>query len=109
MPRIDHYTEQRFEFGDERPKPVPGVMQVIYQDGEPYAVDFLCPCGCGSGCFTPLVRSDRSRKEGEQRPIWDYKPGPILSPSIRYIGGCKSHFNIEEVNGVPGSVKWHTS
>ena len=81
-------------------------MQVIrMEDGEPYAVDFLCPCGCGNTCYTPLVTKDRPRKNGGG-PKWDFSYGPkgniTLSPSIRWLSGCKAHFNITD-----GEVKIH--
>ena len=86
---IESYTEERIEHGTDRPAPTPGVMQVIYKNGVPYAVDFICPCGCGSSCYTPLKASNRE-------PSWAYSPGPTLTPSIRWTGGCKAHFNITD-------------
>lgn len=105
-----HYTERRILFGQDYDL-VPGEMLVLCNESsEPQAVNFLCPCGCGSGGYTRLVTKDRPRRPDDQANgihLWEYSPGPTLHPSIRYTGGCKSHFNIEAVNGVPGSVKWH--
>jgi len=70
-------------------------MQVIVKGGEPYAVDFVCPCGCGNSCYTPLVTDQHPRVEGIHR--WSYAEGdagPTLAPSIRWTGECKAHFTI---------------
>lgn len=91
MEPITKYTEERHEFGAEDPgRPAPGVMQVFYLDGKPAMVDFLCPCGCGSTVPTHLV--DPGEQPKGRR--WCYSPGPTLTPSIRFLGGCKAHFNI---------------
>lgn len=84
---ITTYTEQRCEFGGTDPGvPAPGIMQIFYENGVPTMVDFRCPCGCGRTCPTHLgLGSPRH---------WTYSPGPTLSPSIRFTGGCKAHFTI---------------
>jgi len=69
-------------------------MHVIYKDGTVYAVDMQCPCGCGAGCFTPIIGEHHERNKPPGFHAWDYAPGPTLTPSIRYMGGCKAHFNI---------------
>jgi Family of unknown function (DUF6527) len=97
---ITKYVEERHEFGEaDCPNPVPGVMQVFYEDGIPVMVDFLCPCGCGSTCPTHLVPPVEKHK-GRR---WEFYPGPKLVPSVRFTGGCKAHFNIED----GGVVKMH--
>lgn len=85
---IMEYREERHPFGAEGlpDNPPPGVMWVFVEDGEPVAVDFLCPCGCGNSCYTPLRMNHPHR--------WEYSPGPTLAPSIRYLSGCKAHFFI---------------
>lgn len=90
---IAEYREERHPFGTDNlpPKPEPGVMWVFVEEGEPVAVDFLCPCGCGSSCYTPLRLNHPHH--------WNYAKGtngPTLAPSIRYTGGCKAHFNITD-------------
>ncbi len=59
-------------------------------DGKLEAVNFLCPCGCGSECYTPVVY--KGQPHGEK--VWEYESGPTITPSIRFLNGCKSHFNI---------------
>jgi hypothetical protein len=87
---IPVYIEERHEFGTDFPKPAPGVMQVVYQDGIPVMVDFLCPCGCGSTCPIHLVSPGEQHK-GRR---WTFRTGPTLDPSIQFMSGCKAHFNI---------------
>jgi hypothetical protein len=93
MSVITEYREERHEFGNNTLSglPPPGVMWVFMENGEPCSVDFLCPCGCGSSCYTPLRMNHPHH--------WNYSKGsngPTLSPSIRYTGGCKAHFNITD-------------
>lgn len=91
---IESYTEQRHKFG-EAPStaPEPGVMWVLTEDdGSVSAVNFRCPCGCGSECYTPVTDATKGQPKTERH--WLYSEGPTLSPSIRYMGGCKAHFNI---------------
>lgn len=96
MDKILSYTEERHEWGEPsspaNETPPPGVMFVFYKDGVPVMVDFLCPCGCGSTCPTHLVPPGEDKKPNDRR--WNFSAGPTLSPSIRYVGGCKAHFNI---------------
>jgi hypothetical protein len=94
MAAITEYREERHAFGEAGlpSHPPPGVMWVFMEGDTPVAVNFLCPCGCGAECYTPL--------EGPRPHKWAYSKGPnggpTLSPSIRYLGGCKAHFNIED-------------
>lgn len=66
-------------------------MYLIVHNGEHYALDFLCPCGCGRSCYTAL-------KPGSKRePSWIATVNGekvTLMPSIRFTGGCKAHFTI---------------
>lgn len=96
---ITQYREERHDFGAEGlpPFPAPGVMWVFIENGEPVAVEFLCPCGCGRTRYTPL--------RGNHPHRWEYSQGsngPTLTPSIRCTGGCKTHFNI-----IDGKVIMH--
>ena len=93
------YVEERYPFGVENlPRTPPaGVMWVFVENDAPVSVDFLCPCGCGSSCYTPL--------RGNHPQRWEYSKGPngpTLKPSIRYFGGCKAHFTITD-----GKVEVH--
>ena len=101
MPKsvIKEYKEIEYAFGSgEVPaKPQPGEMFVFYgPEGDIESVDFLCPCGCGSTCYTPLVPEGTPRHTRQ----WMYKREPsgslTLIPSIRYTGGCFAHFNITD-------------
>lgn len=102
MDPITHYTAEDHEFGGPDPgRPKPGVMQVFVKDGIPKMVDFICPCGCGNTCPTPVRPSAEPKKP--YRWVYSKGPnGPTLSPSIRWTGGCKAHFNITD-----GSVQIH--
>ena len=88
---ITRYVEERHEFGAADPgKPAPGVMQVYYEGGVPVMVDFLCPCGCGNTVPTHLVPPGEPHKDRR----WAFGPGPTITPSIRFLSGCKAHFNV---------------
>ena len=89
---IFEYKIENVKFGADNlpPEPPSGIMWVFYEGNEVWAVNFMCPCGCGSQTYTPI----RKRKHG---PAWNFKEdkdGPTITPSIRFIGGCKAHFNI---------------
>lgn len=103
--RINHYTEERHEFGDERPIPTGDVVQVVYKDGHPYGAAFACPCGCPYSDWI-LIKHPIDPPMAEAS-YWNYTPGPIFSPSFQRHTPCNSHFNIEVVDGVPGRVRWH--
>ena len=78
--------------------PAPGEMWVFVIGGRVQAVDFLCPCGCGSECYTPVAEGPAPGNR-----VWGFGRGPngvTLSPSIRYTGGCKAHFNITDGKAV---------
>ncbi|SRR5260370_31993928 len=97
---ITEYTEKILTDwispSESRQFPLPGEFWIFVIDGKVEAVDFLCPCGCGSECYTPVVPKGQPRTER----VWEYEPGPTLSPSIRYTGGCKAHFNITNSKAV---------
>ena len=58
---------------------------------------FQCPCGCGDTIMLSL--------SAKRRPSWtvciDWLGRPSLSPSVRQIGGCYSHFWLKQ-----GRLKW---
>lgn len=93
--RILKYTEHRYPFpleeADADRTPAPGEMWVLIEDGKVVAVDFLCPCGCGSECYTPTGMPSPRHWEYEKGPN-----GPTLKPSIRFTSGCKAHFHITD-------------
>jgi len=104
MEKINNYVEVRCIFGGPDPgKPKPGEMQVFCEGDAPVMVDFLCPCGCGNTCPTHLVPPGAEKKPADRR--WNFSRGPngpTLSPSIRWLSECKSHFTITD-----GKVQMH--
>lgn len=98
--KITKYTTRRAEFGDDYPDPTDNEMVVVYENGVPYMIDFLCPCGCGSKCPIHLVPPGEQHKERR----WEFDAATLkLTPSVRFLSGCKAHFNIED----GGVVKMH--
>lgn len=100
---ILQYKEETHDFGAAGlpAHPEPGIMWVFVLDGRVEAVDFRCPCGCGMTCYTPITKAGVNHP----RPRWHFSRGPngpTISPSIRYLGGCKAHFTITD-----GKVKVH--
>jgi hypothetical protein len=73
--------------------PPPGIIQVFRVGGKYYMCGFICPCGCGRYCPTSL-------QDSKHEPRWEYSHGPTgqpnLEPSIRWLSGCKAHFNITD-------------
>jgi len=67
-------------------------MRVLFSGGVAVMCEYLCPCGCGARC--PTFFQTEARKRTPERHLWDYSPGPTLTPSVRHTGGCKSHYNI---------------
>jgi hypothetical protein len=69
---------------------------------------YYCPCGCDGGHLNRPP--DRSTSKEPQWKI-DVAPGGIsnefttitLSPSVRVMSGCKSHYNITN-----NEVIWHS-
>lgn len=97
------YVETQHTFGTA-PHPnqlKPGDLWLFLKDGKVTAVDFLCPCGCGSECYTPVTDATQGQPKTDRH--WLYSRGSegvTLSPSIRYTGGCKAHFNITDGKAV---------
>ena len=99
---IQSYTEEKRAFGEVQGFPGPGEFWTLLdKDGAAVAVDFLCPCGCGSECYTPVTDATKGQPKTERHWLYSSGPGgPTLSPSIRYLGGCKAHFNITDGKAV---------
>lgn len=75
----------------------PGIMRVLYVNGGPEMCEHLCPCGCGMP--TPTFFPNGKRERTRDRCLWDFSKGahgPTLNPSVRHLGGCKSHYNITD-------------
>ncbi len=73
----------------------PGEMWIFHNptDGELEAVDFICPCGCGTRCYTPVVPVGTPN----QLRHWFFdEDTTTITPSIRFTSGCKAHFNITD-------------
>lgn len=90
---ILEYETVEYRWGDDRGKPLPGVMQVVKQGDKVRMVDFLCPCGCGH--TVPTFVTEDPKQENDNRWIFTDIDGPTLYPSIRWEGGCKAHFWIK--------------
>jgi hypothetical protein len=76
------------------------VDDTIYLEGndiDVWYIKFLCPCGCKVYVVLPL------ESIGGMRPHWKLQcVYPVtVSPSIRQLIGCKSHYFIEN-----NKVKW---
>jgi hypothetical protein len=110
MAETARYIEVRRCWGTEEHREIkPGEMHVYLYDEVPMMVDFLCPCGCGSTCPTHLVRDGV-----ETERHWRFRRdagGVTLTPSIRYLSGCRAHFNITNGEAVfhADSGKGYTS
>lgn len=91
---ILEYTPVVRDFGTVQPddRLKPGEMWLFKEpDGTIPAVTFLCPCGCGSECYTPVTPVGQPKTERH----WQFdERTTTITPSIRYTGGCKAHFNI---------------
>ena len=92
---ITEYKEVRCVFGGPDPGvPKLGEMFVFYDDKEPQGAEYLCPCGCGNSVYTPISSAEKPKDPHK----WQYSnlKGPTISPSVRWICGCKAHFNITD-------------
>ncbi len=84
--------------GDTSPDRLPLRNIVLArEDGEDWAVGFMCPCGCGKKLELLLVK--------EASPNWkltiDASNRPTLHPSVWLKSGCRSHFWVKN-----GKVVW---
>lgn len=91
------YKRMSLETCEDPPESfMPGVCYYLQDDGFPWAVTFLCPCGCRETIMVNLVGS---------KPVWKayiFEGNLIkLRPSIWRESGCKSHFWITH-----GKVIW---
>ncbi len=79
----------------------PGEIWIFHHpdDGKLEAVDFICPCGCGNHVWTPVTPMSEPKQEHHWQ--FDEKTTTVF-PSIRWLSGCKAHFNITN-----GKVVWH--
>lgn len=99
MEFITKYVERPFAWGENRPAVSPGVMHVIREGDQVCAVEFCCPCGCGTPCYTPIA----SVHYEKNNHVWDWGgENNWFSPSIRRNAACKSHFFIKK----DGTVQW---
>ena len=95
--------ETQHDFGGPDPGfPQPGEIQVFLRgnDRHPAMVEFLCPCGCGRTCPVHVLEPGETHDSVRPRVCWEFSRGPrggvTLSPSVRYRGGCKAHFNLTD-------------
>ena len=99
---ITSYVEKTVSYGGADARdPVGNEMLVFLDDGTfgnppgtPMMIDFRCPCGCNQKCPTHLITTERSSDRH-----WGFSRGPngiTLTPSIRYLNGCKTHFNVTD-------------
>ncbi len=72
-------------------------LVLLTEDGEPWSVVMMCPCGCGQRVELPLLQ--------EASPRWnlqvDKLKRPTLHPSVWLRDGCRSHYFIRS-----GKVVW---
>lgn len=74
------------------------IMVSTNEDGLPFMVSFLCPCGCHEFIQLP-VNNANPRAKG-----WDYSEEDgraTLSPSVHQRTACRSHYFIRA-----GTVQW---
>lgn len=95
---IAEYVESIHSFPHTDGSPKDNEFWTMLNDGVVEAVTFRCPCGCGSECYTPVTDATKGQSKTERCWLFSREPSgrPTLSPSIRYIGGCKAHFNITD-------------
>ena len=84
--------------GDSLPARMPKRDLVLADDdGEPWCVGMICPCGCGRTIELLLI--------AEAKPRWSIKLDvtglPTLAPSVWLRTGCQSHFWVRN-----GRVEW---
>lgn len=100
---------QRVVPPQELPSPFdPDTIYVCYHGdkiGEPYLVNFICPCGCSRECPIPAVTSE-AKQANPSRSAWGVRIEDdntvTIHPSVRWTSGCKAHFTITN-----GRVQWH--
>lgn len=99
-----------YPYSNNHESPKAGEMQVLKDDsGVVRMVNFRCPCGCGRECPTHVVtmaeKADPAKKDVFKDSCWGFDEATLtISPSIRYLSACMSHFNVEG-----GKVKMHAN
>lgn len=80
---------------DDGSVPAPGEMFLFFDGGMPMMVDLRCPCGCEMTCPTHLAEPGK-KQPGDRHWVLslDEQNRPTLTPSIRWVNGCKAHFNV---------------
>jgi hypothetical protein len=73
--------------------------RIVYVVGEtePWAVVFVCPCGCQQLVWLNLMEGHRPR----WRIHISHRGVPTITPSVNRQVGCKSHFFLRS-----GRVIW---
>ena len=75
----------------------PRFIYIVENNGFPWQIVMICPCGC-----TKLLHMNLMR---EYKPYWRFEVNKrnkiSLYPSIHRIVGCKSHFFIRK-----GKIQW---
>lgn len=101
---ILEYVEVVKSFPHTDGSPIGNEFWVLLSNDGVEAVTFRCPCGCGCGreCYTPVTDATKGQPKTDRHWLFSRGPDgrPTLSPSIRYTGGCKAHFNITELKTV---------
>lgn len=69
----------------------------MLEDEGPYAIGFLCPCGCEERIELTLMNGVSPRWD----LIVDEMNRPTLKPSVYKQSGCRSHFWVRE-----GKIIW---
>ena len=83
--------------GDEPPRKIARRRLVrMIDEGEPWAVVMMCPCGCGE--VLELSLSPASKTFWKLAVEADH---PTLHPSVWRKTGCRSHFWVRR-----GRVRW---
>lgn len=63
-------------------------LYVVTEDGDPWSVAMLCPCGCGETLHMNLLP--------DERPVWRLTVNgdgmSTLHPSVNRMKGCRAHF-----------------
>lgn len=80
--RTEHIKE------DAPDRPLIRTLYVVTEDGAPWSVAMLCPCGCGETLHMNLLP--------DERPLWklavDAGGSGTLHPSVHRMKGCRAHF-----------------
>jgi len=73
------------------------IIYIVGMKSNPWVLVFTCPCGCRNLVYLNLLPGSY--------PRWTYKISfsnrVSISPSVKRISGCKSHFHIKK-----GRIIW---